>query len=69
MSARSAIMFNVLSLVALGTGVWGLAQAPLEVRSMVMPWPVLRGLLVFAGVANIGSIIVLTTRAARSRSG
>jgi hypothetical protein len=59
-------MLNVLSLLSLTIGVWGLTQAPIEVRSLVMPWPVLRGLLVLAGVANIGSIFVLAARAARS---
>jgi hypothetical protein len=67
-STRTAVMFNVLALLALAVGVHGLSQAPMEVRSLVMPWPVLRALLVFAAVANIGSIAVLLVRAGRHRT-
>ena len=63
MSTRGAVMFNVLALVALAVGVYGLSQAPMDVRSLVMPWPALRGLLAVAAVANVASIAVLLVRA------
>ena len=60
-----AIALNVFALMTIAIGANALLQAPMDVRSMVLPWPVVRGLLVFAGVANIGSIAVLVFGARR----
>ena len=65
LSTRVAVALNVSALMTIAIGVNALLQAPMDVRSMVLPWPVLRGLFVFAGVANIGSIVVLVVRARR----
>ena len=62
---RAAIALNVSALITIAIGVNALLQAPMDVRSMVLPWPVLRGLFVFAGAANIASIVLLVVRARR----
>ena len=65
LSTRIAVTLNVFALMIIALGVNALLQAPMDVRSMVLPWPVLRGLFVFAAAANIGSIVVLVVRARR----
>jgi protein-S-isoprenylcysteine O-methyltransferase Ste14 len=65
---RNALMLNVFGLLIVILGTTALLGSPMEVRSMVLPWPVLRGLLVFAAAANLGSIVMLAVRALRTSS-
>jgi len=63
---RVALIFNVFALLTVVIGTTALTQSPMDVRNMVLPWPVLRGLLIFAAAANVGSIAVLVVRALRT---
>jgi len=65
---RTAVTLNVAALVTIAIGLSALLQSPAEVRSMILPWPVIKGLFAFAAVANIGSIVVLAFRAVRRTS-
>ncbi|MBN2566308.1 MAG: hypothetical protein JXB46_11415 [Candidatus Eisenbacteria bacterium] len=65
MPIRTAVALNVAALVTIAIGLSALLQAPAEVRSMVLPWPVVQGLFAFAALANIVSIVVLAVRAMR----
>jgi len=56
---------NVFALITIAIGAHALMQAPMSVRSMVLPWHVLRAVLVFAAAANIGSIMILAFAAKR----
>jgi len=68
MPTRTAIALNIAALTTLAIGASALWQSPMDVRSMVLPWPVLRGLLVFAAAVNVGSILMLVVRALRTDS-
>jgi len=65
---RNAVILNVFGLLIVVMGTTALLESPMEVRSMVLPWPVLRGLLIFAAAANVWSLAVLGVRALRARS-
>ena len=65
MPIRTAVTLNIAGLVTIAIGLSALLQSPAEVRSMVLPWPVIQGLFAFAALANIGSIVVLLVRSAR----